>query len=70
MNRRNNVMADAPNGAFVYAKEVHSEADMATLRGETWRAMEDAAHGGKCRAIGMSNFTVKRLEVLRTTAPI
>eukprot|EP00562_Extubocellulus_spinifer_P002707 CAMPEP_0178476460 /NCGR_PEP_ID=MMETSP0696-20121128/3637_1 /TAXON_ID=265572 /ORGANISM="Extubocellulus spinifer, Strain CCMP396" /LENGTH=374 /DNA_ID=CAMNT_0020103761 /DNA_START=388 /DNA_END=1512 /DNA_ORIENTATION=- len=70
MSRNNDVMKNSPNGAFVYAKEGHSEANMVKLRAESYRAMEDAVYRGKCRAIGVSNFTVKHLESLRTTARI
>jgi len=40
------------------------------LRAETWRAMEDSLLAGKCRAIGVSNFTIRHLEALRKTARI
>lgn len=36
----------------------------ATARIETWRALEQAYAMGKCRAIGVSNFTVRHLEHL------
>eukprot|EP00980_Cylindrotheca_fusiformis_P030902 scaffold25611_cov122-Cylindrotheca_fusiformis.AAC.1 len=45
-------------------------ADMEQLRSETWRAMEDSVDEGKCRAIGVSNFSIKHLESLRKTARI
>ena len=70
MSRSNEVMQNSPDGPFVYAKDGHSEADMVALRAETYRAMEDAVLEGKCRAIGVSNFTVKHLEALRKTARI
>ncbi|KAJ8602967.1 hypothetical protein CTAYLR_001577 [Chrysophaeum taylorii] len=45
-----------------YFKKGHE--DMASLRLETWRAMEDAYLSGKCRAIGVSNFTCDHLRKL------
>jgi diketogulonate reductase-like aldo/keto reductase len=44
------------------------ESDMATVRAETWRAMEDALRQKKVRSIGVSNFTVQHLQTLRKTA--
>lgn len=70
MNRRKDIMEQSPDGPFVYAKQGHAAADIASLRGETWRAMEDALYDGKCRAIGVSNFTVRHLEALKQTARI
>ena len=43
---------------------------MPALRGETWRAMETALSQGKCKAIGVSNFTVTHLEQLKKTAKV
>jgi diketogulonate reductase-like aldo/keto reductase len=40
------------------------------LRAESWRAMEDSHDEGKCKAIGVSNFSIKHLESLRKTARI
>ena len=37
---------------------------------ETWRALEDAQAAGKTTAIGVSNFAVKDLEKLKSTAKI
>jgi methylglyoxal/glyoxal reductase len=31
---------------------------------ETWNALTDIAHGGRCRSIGVSNFTIEHLEEL------
>lgn len=45
-----------------YFKKGHE--DMASLRLETWRAMEDAYLEGKCRAIGVSNFSADHLRKL------
>ena len=38
--------------------------DIASLRLETWRALEDAYLQGYCRAIGVSNYSIKHLEKL------
>jgi diketogulonate reductase-like aldo/keto reductase len=35
-----------------------------------WQAMTDLLADGKCRAIGVSNFTIKHLEELATLSPI
>lgn len=34
------------------------------LRLDTWRAMEEILHSGRCRAIGVSNYMVRHLEEL------
>ncbi len=68
MNRRKDVIEK--DGAFAYAKHGHEAHNIQALRGETWRAMEDAVFSGKCRAIGVSNFTIQHLEALRKTARI
>lgn len=49
-------------GIKCYFKKGHE--DVASLRLETWRALEDAHLSGKCRAIGVSNFTVSHLKHL------
>lgn len=36
----------------------------ADLRHETWKAMEELLEGGRCRAIGVSNYTVRHLDEL------
>jgi diketogulonate reductase-like aldo/keto reductase len=46
----------------------HPAGDMARVRAETWRAMEDAVRAGKCRAIGVSNFSIRHLKTLKGTA--
>jgi diketogulonate reductase-like aldo/keto reductase len=46
------------------------ESDMAAMRAETWRAMEDALRQGKVRSIGVSNFTVQHLQTLQKSATI
>ena len=70
MSRSKDAMATADEGAFIYAKTGHDRTALASLRAETWRAMEDAVYSGRCRSIGVSNFTVKHLESLRRTARI
>lgn len=37
---------------------------------ETWQAMEKLVEAGKCKAIGVSNFTIKKLEDLLSYAKI
>lgn len=63
MHRRREVVEADP---WRYAAT--DSAEMAALRAETWRAMEDAARRGLCRAIGVSNMTVAHLEMLKKTA--
>jgi diketogulonate reductase-like aldo/keto reductase len=50
--------------------DVHSPADMDRLRGETWRAMEEAYRRGLVRAIGVCNFSLPQVERLALTATI
>lgn len=52
------------------AVEGMGEADMPSVRAETWRAMEEALRVGKARAIGVSNFTVAHLKRLKLTATV
>lgn len=40
------------------------------LRQETWRALLKLYEEGKCRAIGVSNYTVRHLEELLATSPV
>jgi diketogulonate reductase-like aldo/keto reductase len=40
------------------------------LRGETWRAMEAILAGGKARAIGVSNYTIRHLDELLASAKV
>jgi len=40
------------------------------LRNETWKAMETLLEEGKCRAIGVSNYTIQHLEELLNGSPI
>ena len=70
MARSRDKMEQSPDGPFVYAKEGHGREDLANLRSETWRAMEDALSRGKVRSIGVSNFTVGHLESLKRTARV
>mmetsp|Transcript_30994 Transcript_30994/g.65988 ORF Transcript_30994/g.65988 Transcript_30994/m.65988 type:complete len:396 (+) Transcript_30994:30-1217(+) len=53
---------------WVYAKVGQDE--IASLRAETWRAMEDAYRQGKARCIAVSNFTIQHLETLKETATL
>ena len=70
MGKSKAVMEASPLGPFVYAHKGHERENMAALRAETWRAMEDALKAGKCRAIGVSNMTVAHLETLKRTATL
>ena len=70
MNRRKDLMEESPDGPFVYAKQGHEEVNIQALRSETWRAMEESLYAGKCRAIGVSNFTIRHLEALKKTAKV
>jgi diketogulonate reductase-like aldo/keto reductase len=63
-------MEESSGGPFVYAKDGHGRDEIQSLRAETWRAMEDSVYDGKCRAIGVSNFTIRHLEALKKTARI
>ena len=40
------------------------------LRHDTWRAMEEILADGKARAIGVSNYTIRHLEELHSTAKV
>jgi diketogulonate reductase-like aldo/keto reductase len=40
------------------------------LRKETWRAMEKIYHNGRCRAIGVSNYTISHLTELLDCADV
>ena len=65
MNRRKDVVEE---DRWHYATT--AEGDMAQVRSETWRAMEDAHRNGKARAIGVSNMTVQHLKALKERASI
>ena len=52
----------AKEGIECYFKKGHE--DIAAVRLETWRAMEDAYLAGKCGAIGVSNFSADHLRKL------
>jgi diketogulonate reductase-like aldo/keto reductase len=43
---------------------------VAGLRGESWRALEHLLGQGACRAIGVSNYTIKHLEELLGSSSI
>jgi diketogulonate reductase-like aldo/keto reductase len=68
MNRRKDLLE--ANGPWYYAADNMQPEEMAQLRSETWRAMEDALKDGKCRSIGVSNFTVEHLKALKKNAKI
>lgn len=40
------------------------------MRNDSWKAMEELLRGDKCRAIGVSNFTVRHLEELRKNSSV
>jgi diketogulonate reductase-like aldo/keto reductase len=40
------------------------------MRSDTWAAMEQLLHTGKTKAIGVSNYTIKHLEELVTSATV
>ena len=40
------------------------------LRGQTWKALLKLYEQGKCRAIGVSNYTIRHLEELLPTTPL
>jgi diketogulonate reductase-like aldo/keto reductase len=40
------------------------------LRTESWRALEDVLLNGKCRAVGVSNYTIRHLEELLDVATV
>ena len=58
------------HGRWHYAADGHGEGEIAQLRSETWRAMEDALRQGMVRSIAVSNFTVNHLETLKRTAAV
>mmetsp|Transcript_9601 Transcript_9601/g.13574 ORF Transcript_9601/g.13574 Transcript_9601/m.13574 type:complete len:386 (-) Transcript_9601:43-1200(-) len=66
MSRRKDILEQ--EGPWYYSNV--SEKDMKSLRGETWRAMEDALKERKVRSIGVSNFSIAHLETLKTTATL
>ena len=39
------------------------------MRNETWRALEKLLKEGKCRAIGVSNYTIRHLKELLKNSP-
>jgi diketogulonate reductase-like aldo/keto reductase len=52
------------------AKSGMGKDEIASLRAETWRAMEDAYKSGKARSIAVSNFTIHHLETLKQSATL
>jgi diketogulonate reductase-like aldo/keto reductase len=52
------------------AKAGMGQSQIARLRSETWRAMEDAYRCGKARSIAVSNFTTQHLQTLKQTATL
>ena len=66
MNRKKDDIAKY--GLWHYA--VQSQQDIPQIRAETWRAMEDAMKQGKVKSIGVCNFTVDHLKLLKQTATI
>ena len=68
MNRRKDEMEE--HGPWHYAVDGHGQDQIAALRAETWRAMEEALRVGKARSIGVSNFTISHLETLKKTAKV
>ncbi|KAL7521306.1 hypothetical protein ACHAWX_005980 [Stephanocyclus meneghinianus] len=52
------------------AKPGMGQSQIAHLRAETWRAMEDAYRCGKARSIAVSNFTIQHLQTLKQTATL
>lgn len=55
-------------GPWYYHSLVQEQ--MATARAETWSAMETAMELGMTKSIGVSNFSVKNLKVLKKTARV
>ncbi|KAL3787230.1 hypothetical protein HJC23_004271 [Cyclotella cryptica] len=55
---------------WAHAKAGMGQSEMAQLRSETWRAMEDAYRCGKARSIAVSNFTIQHLQTLKQTATL
>lgn len=64
--------------AFIHQNSFQPPLDPVTKRfrladvpiSETWKAMEDLVRKGKVRSIGVSNFTVEKVEELLKTATI
>ncbi|KAL9183500.1 hypothetical protein ACHAXT_004356 [Thalassiosira profunda] len=70
MKRDRAVADDNENDPWAHAKEGMGEGEIAALRAETWRAMEDAYRLGKARCIAVSNFTTRHLQTLKQTATL
>ncbi|MEM4347606.1 MAG: aldo/keto reductase [Candidatus Altiarchaeota archaeon] len=58
------------NLSYIDLYLVHWPAEKKSLREETWRAIEKVYMDGKCRAIGVSNYTIKHLSELLEIAEI
>lgn len=54
----------------VWSRAKVKKDDIASLRAESWRAMEDAYKSGKARSIAVSNFTIQHLQTLKQTATL
>lgn len=61
---------DEDEDVWSTAKVGMSKDEIASLRAETWRAMEDAFILGKARSIAVSNFTVQHLQTLKQSATL
>ena len=58
------------NDPWSRAKPGMQKDQIASLRAETWRAMEHAYKSGKARSIAVSNFTIQHLQTLKQTATL
>ncbi|MEM2918278.1 MAG: aldo/keto reductase [Candidatus Altiarchaeota archaeon] len=58
------------NLSYIDLYLVHWPAEKKSLREETWKAIEKVYMEGKCRAIGVSNYTIKHLSELLEIAEI
>lgn len=59
---QNNNDNDATTSPIIAVQD--GQEDIASLRLETWRALEDAYIQKKCRAIGVSNYSITHLQKL------
>lgn len=58
------------NDTWSRAKPGMQRDEIASIRAETWRAMEDAYRSGKARSIAVSNLTIQHLQTLKQTATL